>query len=288
MTSAGSTAPRFTGVAPICGQGEAVGFLVDHEHLRRPPQQRAVGGHQADRAGAEHRDGLPRGHLGEFGAVVAGGEDVGQHRVIGLVLGARGQLEEVEVRPRDPQQLRLPTPVGAHLGVAVPGSRVPGRVRPQTRRGEPVVAVAAAPARQVKRHRHPVTHPDPGDRRPDLLHDPHVLVAQDHALLQGGPTLIRMQIRPADVRGRDPDHRVQRVLDPRVGHLLHRKGERTVIHDSLQRRLPVQHSGAPRCLGRRAAARTGPTVGPPVSHRPPTRQANPGSGVHRTRPGRFR
>jgi hypothetical protein len=90
------------------GQREPVRSLVHHEDLRGAAEDGAVRGHQPDRPGAEDRHGVPGADAGELGAVVAGGEDVGQHGEVVLVLGAGGQLEEVEVSPRHAQVLGLP------------------------------------------------------------------------------------------------------------------------------------------------------------------------------------
>jgi len=107
------------------GQGQAGGLLVDHEDPGRAAEHGAVGGHQADRAGAEDGDGLARRHHGQLSAVVARGKDVAEHGEVGLVVIALGQVQQVEVGPRDAQHLGLPAPVGTHLGVAVPGAGSP-------------------------------------------------------------------------------------------------------------------------------------------------------------------
>ena len=206
----------------LAGKGETVGLLVDDEDLGGAAQDGAVGRHQPDRAGAEDRHALAGGDHGQLGAVVAGREDVRQHGEVRLVVVALGELEQVEIGPRDPQQLGLPAPVGAHFRVAVPGARVARGVGPQARRREAVVAVAAGAAGQVERHRHPVAHLDPVHAGTDLGDDPHVFVAEDHAVVEVCPPLVGVQVRSADVGGGDPDDRVERLLDLGVGDLVDR------------------------------------------------------------------
>jgi hypothetical protein len=77
-----------SGGAEFLGQREPVGLKVDDEGLGCAADVGAVRGHQPDGAGAEDRDGSAGVHTGEFGAVVTGGKDVGQHGEVVLVLGA--------------------------------------------------------------------------------------------------------------------------------------------------------------------------------------------------------
>ena len=68
---------------------------------------------------------------------------------------------------------------------------------------------------------------------PGLLDDAHVLVPEHHARLQRRPPLVGVQVRPADVRGRDADDRVSGLLDLRIVDVLDRELERPLEHDSL-------------------------------------------------------
>ena len=191
-------------------------------------------GEQADRARAEDDHGVPRADAGQHRPVVPGREDVRQHGEITLELGAGGQPEQVEVRERHPQVLGLATLVGAHLRVAVRGPVHPlGGVHPQAERGPAVHAVAAAPAGDIERHGHPVARLDPGHPGAGLLDDAHVLVAEDLALFHVRPALVHMQVRPADVGGGDPHHRVVGGFDPRVRDVLDRDFEWSFVHDGL-------------------------------------------------------
>ena len=71
------------------GQPQAVRLLVHDEDAARAADERAVGRHQPDRARAEDGYGVARADLAEDGAVVAGREDVAEHREVELVLVAR-------------------------------------------------------------------------------------------------------------------------------------------------------------------------------------------------------
>jgi hypothetical protein len=82
--------------ADVLGLHQPLGHAVHDEHPLGAPDEGGVGGHQADRPGAVHRDGLPRRHLGQVAAVVAGGEDVGEQDEVGLVLAAGGSLRQLK------------------------------------------------------------------------------------------------------------------------------------------------------------------------------------------------
>ena len=69
---------------------------------------------------------------------------------------------------------------------------------------------------------------DPVDTGADFDDDPHVLVAEDHPVVEICPALIRMKVRPADVGGSNPDDRVERLLDLRVSGVVDRHVARTM------------------------------------------------------------
>ena len=221
------------GAEPL-GQGQPVAIHVDHEDPGRPAQVGAVRGQQPDRARAEHGHRVAGAHAGQGRAVVAGREDVRQHREVALELGSRRQRQQVEVGERDPQVLGLAALVRAHLRVAVRGPVDPfGGVGPQAERGPAGDTVTAGAAGDVERHRDPVTGLDPGDPRADLLDDPHVLVAEHLALFHVGAALVHVQVGAADVGRGDPHDRVVRGFDPRRRNLLHRHAERPLVHNCL-------------------------------------------------------
>jgi hypothetical protein len=163
--------------------------------------------------------------------VVPGGEDVGEQRVVGLALGARGQRQAVEVGVRDPQVLRLPAGIRSHRNVAVRPAREARRVDREAEAGEARLAVLAEATGYVERHHHAVAFLEAGDAAAHLLDDAEVLVAEHDARFRGGPALVHVQIGPADAGRGDPHDHVVGLLDARVGHLFHRDLER----------LPVDH-----------------------------------------------
>ena len=106
--------------------GQPFRHPVDHEHLRCPPQQGGIGRHQPHRAGAVHRHGLAGPHVGQLAAMVARGEDIGEHHEIGLMLFARGQHQAVEFGIGDAQVFGLAAHVRAHGHIAVGAAGEPG------------------------------------------------------------------------------------------------------------------------------------------------------------------
>jgi hypothetical protein len=56
---------------------------------------------------------------------------------------------------------------------------------------------------------------------------------EHHARLERRPPFVRMQVRPADVRGRDAGDRVTGLLDLRILDVLNGELERPLEYDSL-------------------------------------------------------
>ena len=99
------------GTGVFLGQPQAFLDLVHDVDLRGPAEAGGVGRHLPDRAGAVHRDGVAGADVGQLGCVVAGGEDVGEHREVVLVLLHLGQAQGVEVGEWHLEVLRLsPSP----------------------------------------------------------------------------------------------------------------------------------------------------------------------------------
>jgi hypothetical protein len=210
------------GRAQLLGQPQPVGLPVDHEHLVGPAQLRRQRGHQPDRPGAPDDHGIAGADLGQLGAVVAGGQDVRQHHVVGFLLpGVVRQHQGVPVGPGHPQQLGLPAVVRAHVGVAVSRAGT-ARVGGQAEAGQAGLTVLAEPAANVERQAHHVADLDPVDAAADLDHLAQVLVPEDLSFFHIGTALVHMQVTAADVGGRDPDQRVGRPLDPGVRYLIDR------------------------------------------------------------------
>ena len=180
----------------LLGQREPVGVAIDHHHLRGALDRRGQGGHQSHGAGPGDHDAVARDHAGHLGGVVAGGEDVGEHDVVVLlVLRVFTQAQRVVVAEGHPEQFCLPAAVRAHFGEAVGrtgGRRV--RLRRQAVVREPALAVLAEPARDVEGQHDPVAHLDLLYSLADLHHLSHVLVAERPALLEGGPPLVHVQV----------------------------------------------------------------------------------------------
>ncbi|SFI70060.1 hypothetical protein SAMN05421835_101498 [Amycolatopsis sacchari] len=197
--------------ADLLGEREPSGFLIHHENLGGAPDDRAVRGHQPDGPRAEHHHRLAGTQPGEFGAVPAGGEDVGEHGEVVLVVVARRQPEQVEVRVGHAEVFGLPAVVRAHVGVAV-GRAVHafGGVGAQAERRPASLAVAAGPAGDVERHRDAATGLDAADGAARLRHDAHVLVAEDLAFLHRSAAFVHVQIGSADVGGGDVHDRITR------------------------------------------------------------------------------
>ena len=137
--------------ADLLGLRQALGDPVDDEDLRGAAQQRRVGGHQPDRTAAVHRDALAGRDLGEFAAVVAGREDVGEQDEVGLVLGPRRQLQAVEVGEGNAQVLGLAARLRAHRDVAV-GAAGEARVHGQAEARVARHAVLAEAAGDIEGH----------------------------------------------------------------------------------------------------------------------------------------
>ena len=171
-----------------------------------------MGARQAHRPGAGHVHGRPGGDPGGVGAVVAGGEDVRQHREIadlrhGLVLV--GELQQVEVRVRDHHVFGLAADPAAHVHVSVGRAGTVG-VDVQADAGLALLAVPAAAAGDVERGADQVADLDELDVGPGLDDLAGDLVAEHQALRRGRAAAHHVLVTAADVGGDDPeDHSVR-------------------------------------------------------------------------------
>ncbi len=135
-----------------------------------------------------------------------------------------GNLDGPELGLGDPQELGLasrhlpvelgvaeharPFAQGLHLGRLALGVHA-------------VVALGAVAAGDVERDHHPIARFQPPDARPDLLDDPHRLMADDVAFRHGRPQLgVEVEVGAADRRGGDAHDGVGGLLDHRVRHLV--------------------------------------------------------------------
>ena len=222
---------------------------VADDHDRRAEQLGGVGGGEADRARAGDVDGAPGLHARGHAAVVAGREDVRQHRQVEDLLHRLrlvGELEAVEVRVRDHHVLGLAADPAAHVDVAVRRAGPLG-VHGEADAGVLLLAVATAPAGDVERHGHEVALVEELDVAALLDHLAGDLVPEDQPLGRGRAAADHVLVRAADVRRDDPeDHSVVAlaadVLLRHTGAFL--DGEAREV-DGLDLDLPGAHVGNP-------------------------------------------
>ena len=164
---------------------------------------------QPDRPVADHGDGLARSGFGGDGGEPAGAEHVGGGQQVRhqIVVGNLRGGEQGAVGQRHPHPLRLGAAGGRGLTVRA-GRLVAGP------------ADLAGVVGGEERADDELARPDRGDRRPDLLHDAAVLVTHRPGPVQGLDPAVGPQIRPADTRRGQPDDRIGRLLDGRLGPVL--------------------------------------------------------------------
>ncbi len=169
---------------------------------------------EADRTRARDVDRRAGGDPSGVGAVVAGGEDVRQHRQIEDLLH-RGvlvrELEEVPVGVGHRHVLGLTADPAAHVDVAVRRAGTVG-VDVEADAGIPGLAHPAPPAGDVEWDRAQVALLDELHPRAGLDHLAGDLVAEDEPLRCGRASSDHVLVRTADV-GRDA------FQDRRVGEL---------------------------------------------------------------------
>ena len=201
---------------------EPLGHQVDADHavalvLGDPA------GEVTDRAQAEDDEGAALGHVRVLHALPGGRQDVGE---VGepVVRRALGQLDVGELGLRHPQVLGL---AAGHLAVELGEAEqrrahaLVAHLRRLALRVEVLLAHPAVPAGDLERDGDAVADLQVAALRADLDDLAHVLVAEDVAVAhERGQRLVEVQVGAADVRRRDPDDRVGRGLDERVGHLL--------------------------------------------------------------------
>ena len=262
---------------------QSVGDVIDDVHLRRPEQDRAIRGHEADGPRPEHGHGRARLHRRQIRPEPACREDVGQEHEVVLPRVARRARQDkaVEVGEGDPEKLRLAAAEGAEPHVPV-GAAVRVGVHGEACGCIPAPAVEARPAGHVEGHDHAVTALDPRHGAADLGHDPERLVAEHDAGHRDGAAVVHVKIAPAHGGRGDPHQSVGRLLDPRIGHLLDRDRARPLqnhgFHDILSR-------GEPAASADGANHYHGSRVRPVPVHRSPR---SPGGLLRRPRPPRAR
>src|SRR5258708_13740791 len=125
---------------------------IDHYHLGCPFGDSRERGQLTYRAAAEYRDRLTWLQAGHLDGMPPGGEDVGKHDIVVLLVsGTLGQPEAVEVSPRDAQELRLSARPRTHVREAVGSPCDAWLVGPQPVVGQTALAVLAVTAGDVER-----------------------------------------------------------------------------------------------------------------------------------------
>ena len=195
-------------------------------------------GHQPDRTGAVDSDAFARQETGQFDAMPTRGEDVGEHDIVILLLfGVFGQLQTIEVRIRNAHQLGLTTLPRTHLGKAI--RRVGGsRVGREAKSRQTAFAVFAETPTDFERHAHAIALLDTIDGRTDFDDLAKVFVTEDPALLEAGPALIHVKVRPADIGRGQPDDNIGLLFDLGIIYGVDRNIFGPVVHDSFPGSLP--------------------------------------------------
>jgi hypothetical protein len=188
----------------------ADGVAAERDHALGPESGSGEHAREADRAVADHRDHAARLHAGGHGRVMTCGEHVRErqergHRLV-RVPGA-GHGDQRAVGERDAHRLALPA-------VAV-GREEPAR-RARTR--DPVAAVRARAVAERERRDHEIALRNVAHLRADVLDHADELVP-DRPRRERRLTAVVPQVRPAHARQDDPDDRVGRLLDHRIGPL---------------------------------------------------------------------
>jgi hypothetical protein len=170
-------------------------------------------GGETDGAVADDRDGRAWADPAHHGGVVAGEEDVRQReqrRQQVAVLTDAG-LDQGAVGQRDAHRLGLP---------AADVARVPEPAG-AARRVQALPAEVAGVVGDRERGDDEVAHAEGRHLRPGLLDHADELVPDRRGPLRGGLRVVGVQVAAADARADHPHQCVRRLLDHRVGQVLH-------------------------------------------------------------------
>ena len=198
--------------------GETFLLEVADDHHRGTQQLSRDRRRQTDGAGPGDVDGGTHTHPGGDAAVVAGGEDVGEHRQVQHLfhrLIAVGELQQVPVRVGHQHVFGLTTDPAPHVHVPVGRTRAV-RVDVETDLCALGLAVATASAGDVERHRHQVALGDELRVRSGLHDLAGDLVPQDQPRGCGGTPSHHVLVTTADVGGHDLQDRPMRNLASHV------------------------------------------------------------------------
>ena len=151
-----------------------------------------------------------------------------------VVARLAGQAEAVGVGERDAHELGLRAPIVAHAGVAV-GCAGLARVRRQAGPAEAVDAAVAEAAADVRRHDDAIAGLHGHHCAADLLDDPERLVPDQHPWLRAHSSTVEMEVGAADRARGEPQQRVRRGFQLRVGDVLDRNHTRSCEDDGAHR-----------------------------------------------------
>src|SRR5450830_1910718 len=204
--------------ANLFSQFQTILVRIDNKHLARALDEGRRGGHQSDRPGTVHHDGVARLDARQFGRMEARGEDIRQHDIVVLLFpGVLGQHQTVIVA------------VWTHAREAVRSACI-ARIHGQAVAGQATFAVCAKATTNIEWKANHVADLDAVDRFADHNDFSQVFVTQDAAALHVGSALVHMQIGAADICRCDPYQNIGLFFDLRVRHFLHLNVARTVIY----------------------------------------------------------
>ena len=193
--------PQIDGLAAEAFRlGEPLGNQIADDDAGRAQKLATVGACQSDRAAARDVDDRARPHARGDGSVVTRGEDIGeQGQVFDLRHGLIPvrELQQVEVGVGHHHVFGLSADPAAHVDVAVRGART-GGVNVQADAGLAFLAVAAAPAGDIERHRDDVADADELDVSAGLDHLACDFVAEDEARGSGRASANHVLVAAAD------------------------------------------------------------------------------------------
>lgn len=189
--------------AESAGLGQAILVEVADDDTGGTEQQRRGGRGDSDRARTGDVDRRADTDAGADGTVEPGGEDIREHREVEDLLHRLilvRELQDVPVGIGYEHILGLPADPAAHVDVAVRRTRAV-RIDVEADAGLALLAVAAAAARDVERHRDEVADLDEFDVPPDLDDLTGDLVAEHEALRGSRTAPDHVLVGAADVRG---------------------------------------------------------------------------------------
>src|SRR5699024_3179714 len=155
--------------------------VINHKDSACALQLCRVGSHQSNRSGTINGYGFADLDAGEFGGVIAGWENVCEHRKVFFVFVPFGQLYTVVVCDWHAQFFCLTTRIRSHANVPVGTTCGAWFVDGQTECRFTGAAVVTETTGNVEGHDHPVALLDGGDTGADFFDNAHVFVTEGDA-----------------------------------------------------------------------------------------------------------